>query len=272
MIAPALLAHPVGRAFDSLAENYDEVFTCSLIGRAQRDAVWRAARAAFTPGSRILEINCGTGEDALFLARQGVIVFACDASEQMIAVAKQRRTTEAPGSRIRFRVLAIEQLEDLKKAGGFDGVFSNFSGLNCVSDLHQVARALLQLVKPGGRLLLCFSTRCCCWETLWFLARAQLAKAFRRWSGKTTAQLGGFPVEVRYPTIPEICRAFSPGFRLRSCMGIGITVPPSYLEPWARRHPKAIRRMEMVDAMICTWRGFRAIGDHVLLCFERCSA
>jgi len=88
MIAPALLAHPVGRAFDSLAENYDEVFTCSLIGRAQRDAVWGAARAAFTPGSRILEINCGTGEDALFLARQGVIVFACDASEQMIAVAK----------------------------------------------------------------------------------------------------------------------------------------------------------------------------------------
>jgi len=49
------------RAFDTVAEDYDRIFTNSAIGRAQRDAVWEVARTVFSPGSRILELNCGTG-------------------------------------------------------------------------------------------------------------------------------------------------------------------------------------------------------------------
>ena len=56
-------------AFDSLAAKYDDLFTRSMIGRAQRGAVWDALIDTFEPGSHILELNCGTGEDALFLAR-----------------------------------------------------------------------------------------------------------------------------------------------------------------------------------------------------------
>ena len=38
-----------GRAFDSLAAKYDEIFTESHIGRAQRDAVWRVLAKTFQP-------------------------------------------------------------------------------------------------------------------------------------------------------------------------------------------------------------------------------
>ena len=41
---------------------------------------------AFRPGDRVLEIGCGTGVDACFLAERGVKVLACDSSPQMIAV------------------------------------------------------------------------------------------------------------------------------------------------------------------------------------------
>ena len=74
------LPNPAGRAFDALAERYDGMFTNSLIGRAQRDAVWSMAIRTFKCGDRILELNCGTGEDALFLAHHGITVLACDAS------------------------------------------------------------------------------------------------------------------------------------------------------------------------------------------------
>lgn len=95
--------HQAGLAFDSIAEQYDDIFTRSLIGRAQRDAVWDVLRRTFRTGERILELNCGTGEDALFLSRLGVSVVACDASKRMIAVAARRMalmsgSTRATGS------------------------------------------------------------------------------------------------------------------------------------------------------------------------------
>ena len=158
--------HSAGAAFDSIAEQYDDLFTRSLIGRAQRDAVWDVLRQEFRDGHRVLELNCGTGEDALFLSRMGVSVYACDASERMIAVASSRMACESRGPHVQLEVRQTERIGGLS-AEPFDGVLSNFSGLNCVEDLPEVARQLAVLVKPRGRLVLCMSTRVCLWETLW---------------------------------------------------------------------------------------------------------
>src|ERR1700722_6109350 len=79
-----------GTAFDHLAEDYDQIFTNSLIGRAQRNAVWKVLTETFSQNDNILELNCGTGEDAIFLAGSGISVLACDASRQMIVRAKER--------------------------------------------------------------------------------------------------------------------------------------------------------------------------------------
>src|SRR5579863_2457607 len=77
--------------FDAIAERYDETFTDSKIGQAQRASVWKELAKTFHPGDRVLELGCGTGVDVWFLAQRGVTVVACDASPQMIAIA-QRRT------------------------------------------------------------------------------------------------------------------------------------------------------------------------------------
>jgi SAM-dependent methyltransferase len=261
--------YQAGIAFDGIAESYDDIFTRSLIGRAQRDAVWNIVRQTLKPGDRVLELNCGTGEDALFLVRLGASVVACDVSERMISVATSRREMEAPQSSLRFQVLATERVGELTSYGPFDGVFSNFSGVNCVADLGSVARQLSDLVQPGAWLLLCLSTRVCLWETLWFLACGKPAKAFRRWKGHTVATLGDFMVEVRYPTLRTMRKLFSPLFRLRSCTGIGVAVPPSYLEHWAQEHKSTLARLRNLDKTISRWPGFRTVGDHMLLSFER---
>ena len=125
-----------------MARDYDELFTRSMIGRAQRNAVWSVLLAVFPKGSHLLELNCGTGEDALFLARNGISVTACDASSQMIDVASSRLRQEAPGAPISFNHLSIERIRELRPAADFDGAFSNFSGLNCVADLERDRRRL----------------------------------------------------------------------------------------------------------------------------------
>ena len=266
------LPNPAGRAFDTLAERYDGMFTNSLIGRAQRDAVWSMAIRTFKCGDRILELNCGTGEDALFLAHHGITVLACDASAKMIAVANRRHSLEAPTSAVRFVVLPTEEIAIARLFGPFDGVFSNFSGLNCVSDIADVAQHLATLVRRGGSALLCLSGRLCLWETCWFLIRGEASRAVRRWNGHATATVGGASVRLQYHTAKHLRNVFSPYFHLRSWMGIGVTVPPSYLESFAGRHPALLSQLRSIDGVISGWPLFRSIGDHVLLSFERTSS
>jgi ubiquinone/menaquinone biosynthesis C-methylase UbiE len=256
-------------AFDTLADKYDDLFTRSMIGRAQRGAVWDVLIRTFDPGSHILELNCGTGEDALFLARNEISVFACDASRRMIQTAQGRMRREAPDAPIEFQLLATEHLWKLRPNGLFDGAFSNFSGLNCVKDLPQTAYNLAALLSVNAPVLVCLSTRFCLSETLWFLLHGQFRKAFRRFSGTATAKLGGYTVKVQYPTLGAIKRMFAPYFRLRSCTGIGVAVPPSYLEPLARRFPRVLSLLRQIDKLISRLPWLRTIGDHMLIHFER---
>jgi ubiquinone/menaquinone biosynthesis C-methylase UbiE len=260
-----------GRAFDHIAQDYDQIFTDSLIGRAQRNAVWEVLIKSFRKNENILELNCGTGEDAIFLASKGVSVFACDASPQMIERAEQRLREIVRMVPAVFYELPTEQIGNLHPDTKFDGAFSNFSGLNCVADLEAVASSLARLIRPGGRLVLCFSTRYCLVEILYFLTRGQWRKAARRFKGSSNVTLGNAQFTVYYPTIARIRRAFADEFSLYDAKGIGVAIPPSYLEGWARRHPRLFRLLCRLESVLATLPLVRATGDHVLLCFERVS-
>lgn len=262
---------PAGLAFDRLAEAYDTVFTFSAIGRSQRAEVWRRALEVFSSGSHILELNCGTGEDALFLANAGMAVTACDASPRMIAIADQKISSSSPGASIELLTLPTEALDALAPSAHFDGVFSNFSGLNCVRDLHSVGRQLAIHMQTGAPLLLCLSTRFCLWESIYFLLRANPRKTARRWKGISQARIDGATFPVYYPTLHQLRRAFAPGFRLVAVTGIGIAVPPSFLEPWISGRPRLLNTMKAIDRILRNVPGFRVIGDHMLLHWEKVS-
>jgi SAM-dependent methyltransferase len=258
-------------AFDNIASSYDDLFTQSVIGRSQRNQVWQRLLFAFQSGQRVLELNCGTGEDARFLAHQGISVCACDASSVMIEVAAGRGKLEPGYATIKYQRLANEDLSFLIPEGPFDGAFSNFSGLNCLADLQPVARNLATLIRPGGRVLICLWSRVCVAELLWFLLHGKINKAFRRFSGKATARVGGLTIEVSYPTTGRMRQIFAPWFRLEWRSAIGLFVPPSYYEPWVNEHGEAFVWLEKLDQMCSTWPVFRDCGDHVLLEFVRCN-
>src|ERR1700752_735576 len=102
--------------FDRLAESYDDVWTHSAIGRAQREAVWRHLELVLRPGQDVLELGCGTGEDATRLHRHGVSVTAIDSSSEMVNAARRRGITAT--------VRDIQELQHVQ--GTFDGAISNF--------------------------------------------------------------------------------------------------------------------------------------------------
>lgn len=268
----AATQHPAYAApFDAVASTYDESFTASKIGRAQRAAVWRELEKTFRPGERILEIGCGTGVDACFLAERGVGVVACDSSPEMIAVTNRRIRERRVENLVQPFCLRAEDLSSLPAGGRFDGAFSNFGALNCVDDLRQVACDLSRLVRAGGSLALCVMGPWCLWETAWYLAHGNVAKAFRRLhrDGVTARIADGAVLHVRYPSVKSLARTFAPEFRLESIRGIGVAVPPSYVEPWAQRHPACLRFCERADSWLGRCPGLRQAGDHVLVRLRR---
>src|SRR4051812_2642956 len=90
--------HPVSRRrkgimsspFDALAAKYDTSLTASPIARYLRARVNDRLDVHFGRGDHVLEIGCGTGEDALFLAERGIRVTATDSSPAMLEIARAR--------------------------------------------------------------------------------------------------------------------------------------------------------------------------------------
>jgi ubiquinone/menaquinone biosynthesis C-methylase UbiE len=258
------------KAFDQVAAAYDDSFTRTVIGRAQRKQVWKRLLQAYAPGDRLLELNCGTGEDALFLAARGRSILACDGSAEMVKVASARAQEEARGADVAFHHLANEELHLMPRGQLFDGAYSNFSGLNCVSDLQSVARELASLIRPGGRVLICLWSRVCAGEIIWYLLHGEMRKAFRRFAGKVTANVGGTRIAVSYPTVNDVRRSFAPWFELDRRRAVGLFVPPSYVESWARKHDTLMGYLEKMDAAFGPVAGFCNLGDHILLELIRC--
>lgn len=256
--------------FDAVAARYDERFTASIIGRAQRSAVWKELAKAFHPGDRVLEIGCGTGVDACYLAERGVEVLACDSSSQMVEIAARRVRQCNLQARVRTHVIRAEDISLLHHES-FSGAFSNFGALNCVEDLRIVAKSIATLVRPGANVLLCWMGPCCLWEMLFYLGQRSGHKAFRRFQCKgITAKLAdGAFVQVHYPSVETMVKTFVPEFRVKSVQGVGVAVPPSYLEPWARRNPRLVKVCERIDSWFGPWPGFRSLGDHLLVRLER---
>ena len=84
--------------------------------------------------------------------------------------------------------------------------------------------------------------------------------------------LNGIAVDVKYPTVRELCAAMQPWFALRRVKSIGLAVPPTYLEQWVRKHGKALAVMRSIDRIASEWPALRVLGDHVLLVMERTQA
>lgn len=270
MLAQQLAASP----FDAVASSYDAVFSRSPVGRAQRSQVWRELEKAFHPGQQVLEIGCGTGVDACFLARRGVSVLASDSSREMVRIASDRVHDCSHNFRdasVQLRQWRAEDIGCIDPDRSFDGAFSNFGVMNCVPDLRDFSQQLATRLRPGAPVLLCVMGPCCLWELVWFALHGQPGRAIRRfWRAGVTARVAdnGF-VRVYYPGAGTIAREFAPHFRLRKIKGIGLAIPPSYGASWADRFPKLWKLAQSADRIVAELPGLRLLADHILLTFER---
>jgi len=258
------------KAFNAIAGDYDRTFTDTAVGRILRQAVWRHLAVVFRPGTRIWELNCGTGEDAVWLAGQDIRVLATDGSPAMLRAAADKAAAHGRTGRIEFRCFDFSEASTAPSEEGFDGALSNFGGLNCVPDLTPLARLLGRCVKPGGHAILVVMGRWCLWEMLWHLIHLKPGLAFRRIARNgAAAGIGGRSAHVWYPSGRKLCAVMKPEFRLARVMGLGVVLPPTYLQPAVVTRKRLFRLLCRLEGILNSAAVIRRFGDHILYDFER---
>lgn len=264
-------------AFDRVATEYDVDFTDTDLAHELRQAVWSRLAQYFKRGMHVLELGCGTGEDALWLAKNGVRVTATDVSQAMLDVTRHKVAQAGVADFVETFVLdaaaprsGVTSARFGERTQAFDGAFANFGGLNCVENLAPLAQALAGWIKPHGHLVLVLMNRWCAWEIVWHLLHLQPRVAFRRMRrGGVEARVGGGIVRTWYPSIGSIRRVFSPSFEVKRVIGLGVFLPPSYLERIVAKRPRLFQTLIGLERATAKVSPFSNLADHVIIEFNR---
>lgn len=253
--------------FDHIAQGYDKEFTHSAIGRRQRSMVHDFLQPRLAQWQTIFEVNCGTGEDALWFAQQGKVVTATDISAEMIRVA-QHKADQALCAGITFRQLDVTDTAQLPAGNRYDLIFSDFGGLNCLSP-DQLSRFLRQarklILQDGGSIVLVMMSKGSLWESLVFLKRRQWRNAFRRFTNKPlSVNVDGRQVPTWYYN-PSFFRGLKTDLRISHIQTIGFFLPPSYLEPIFARRPALLNVLFRMERWCCRLRLLAGFSDHYLI-------
>jgi SAM-dependent methyltransferase len=254
-----------GEAFGRLASSYDRDFEELPAARRLRGIIWRVYQHYFKPGDSLLELNCGTGTDALALAELGMRVFATDISDAMLDALHRKVSRSPQKPLITAQHLAFDQLQSLR-GRIFDGAYSNMGGLNCEPDIRRVARDLHTLIKPGGKFIGTFLGDIAIWDMLAFLVRGNIRQAFRRRSRNgCAANIGGAMVQTFYYSPDAIAKYFSPYFRTVEILGLNILTPPPTSQRAYRNLGRGMRLLERIDDSLMRRSPFNRIGDHFVI-------
>ena len=258
-------------AFDSVAADYDGPRGNNALIQDMRQEMWRWLDATFAPRSRLIDLGCGTGLDAVRMAGLGHHVTATDWSPQMVARTAERARRESVTDRVMTLRVGAHELGRLEEDAAFDGAYSDLGALNCVPDLADVSSACARLLKPGGALVFTVIGRLCPWEIGYYASRWRWPRLRIRFArGLVPVGMNGHTIWTRYYTPREFYRAFARDFELVHYRGLCLFAPPPYLiRVRDTISTRAYDWLWRLDRRSAGWPGLRSMGDHFLMVMRK---
>ncbi|MFM8912893.1 MAG: class I SAM-dependent methyltransferase [Flammeovirgaceae bacterium] len=253
----------VNAAFSKQAAHYDADDIANPILQQWRHSVYRHVENFLKPGSRILELNPGTGIDALHFIRQGHSVLGVELSQGMVHQLENKIEQFNLKGRLQIHHGSFENLNEID--GKFDYVFSNFGGLNCCHDLHQVTRHLSDKLQPNAFVTWVIMPPFCPWEIMWAF-KGHFKQAFRRFHPHgVMAHLEGEYFKTYYYSLADVKKALGANFKLVACEGLGVFSPPPSASMFSIRYPKMFQKLVALDLTLKKHLPFNRIGDHLVI-------
>lgn len=146
-------AAKVTALFATIAPRYDLINDIQSFGLHR---YWKQRLLDLTlgrPGSRALDLCCGTGDVAFALAARGMHTVGLDFSEPMLAVARERAQASVHEKGASVRFLKGDAQKIPFPDNSFDVVTISY-GLRNLANMELGLREMKRVAKPGGRLLI----------------------------------------------------------------------------------------------------------------------
>ena len=122
--------------YNTHADRYSEITR-----NADMSDIYKRFEEHLKPGSRILDLGCGSGRDSKYFLDKGYKVVSLDASEAMC-----RKTQELTG-----KAAVHMRIEDMNYENEFDAVWACASLLHVAkSDMHKILEKAMKALRVGG--------------------------------------------------------------------------------------------------------------------------
>lgn len=147
------MAFVLMKFFEESPRRFDRMMHVITLGRLQKIR-GRILDEMIEPGTRVLEVGCGTGALLMMMAERGARVTGIDAAPKMVETAREKiAIADLAGSDAR-RLHAL-QIEDFLEPASFDRVVSvlAFSEMTD-AEVDALLPQCRQVLRTGGRLVL----------------------------------------------------------------------------------------------------------------------
>ncbi len=256
-------------SFNKIADTYDERDNQNDILKWMRGVVHTVYIKYLPKNARVLELNAGTGVDAVFLANTGMTVYATDISEEMINVIKAKVKSEKAENNITAEAISFDEISKVSDKN-FDAVVSNFGGLNCINDFTKLSGELASKLNPRGTFIAVVMNKICPWEIFYYTLRLDFKNAFRRFNKQgVMADLNGNKVLTYYFRPKVFGRYFSQNFKVEKLYTLGYYTPPPYLIGIYNRLKPVVKIFMAIDELIKGLFPFNRWGDHFIIVLKR---
>src|SRR5712691_561061 len=251
-------------AFNLVADTIDATAVKNPVNFWLRSESRRELLATFPAGSALIEIGCGTGADAVFLAEQGRRIAAFDISDRMVELARQRvATRKLERTVLLWRGRLNEVTAELSRSRWcpFDGAYASFS-LAYEESLQDVARLVHSLLKLGARFVFTVPNRLCVSNLAAAVVRLRIRRAVERFEDPIWVTIRGTTVRVRTYTQARVRAILKGLFEVEGIAGLPVfMLPPSLYNPSFER---VRAKLELFDNHLARRFPWRLLGDSTL--------
>jgi ubiquinone/menaquinone biosynthesis C-methylase UbiE len=256
----------VNRAFSKQSIHYDRDDFQNIIINEWREQVYHHVNQFLKPDDYLLELNAGTGIDALHFASSGIRTHATDLSDGMIREIENKIRSYSGSQLLTCQQLSYDQLDKLS-GRKFDYVFSNFGGLNCIQDLTKVTRHLPNVLTNGAYVTWVIMPKVYLWELAGIFKGNK--NAFRRLKRNgVIAHLEGEHFPTFYHSLSEIKKAFGTSFKFIQSEGLGSISPPPHRDDFAKNKPSLYSALRNLDQSVRHIPPFNRWADHIIVTFQ----
>lgn len=256
-------------AFELYALTFDYEESINEIIKWMRRVVHEIYLSNFKPGDKLLELNSGTGIDAMFLAGQGIYVHATDLSENMINAINEKIKSQNAEKFVSAKLCPFDKIGEIEESN-FNGAMSNFGGLNCINNFEKLSDDLSGKIKPGGKFIAVVMNKYCPWEIIYYILKFNFKEAFRRFKREGIyAGLGNEKIWTYYFSPSGFSKDFKKNFIIKKIYTLGLYTPSPYMFGIYNRFPYFVKLMMKIDELVKGLFPFNRLGDHFIMILER---